>query len=792
MSSYRPAHPGGPHQGRLHHVASFLGVSALAGVLVAGVLLPIAGTVGLTAKATARDFDSPVDFDTGQLASITTIQDASGNTIASVYNKDRVVVPLSKMSKIMQEAIVAIEDSRFYEHGSLDIKGTLRALGKDAGTGESAQGGSTLAQQYVKNVLVEQAGNDKEKVKQATGDTLGRKLQELKYAIAVEKKFSKDQILENYLNIVYFGNGYYGVEAAARGYFGTTAAKLTLAQSALLAGLVQNPNGYNPITHPSEATKRRNVVLKRMADLGKITQNVSHATQKLPLGAKLRPAPEGCANASPANAAFFCQYVEAQILRNPAYGKTVADRTKFLYSGLTIKTTLDPQMQDAASTAIGNHVYKSDDAAAAIVLAEPGTGKVKAMAQSKPFGTSKYSTQINLSLGATDGAGGGQGFQAGSTFKTFVLAAAMQQGISPSTVLPAPAAMNFSDQTFKKCSGTTTSGDSWTDSKPLKNDESSLTGPMNMRQAIAESVNTYFVPLEQQTGLCDPVTIAGKLGVTQGDGKPLEQVASFTLGSLPVSPLDMAEAYAALGADGKYCPPNTITAITGHDGKAVTVPATQCTQAVSADVAREVTSLLTSVMQGQGTGANLALSRPSAGKTGTTDKAQNVWFVGYTPDLSGAAWVGHIDGTKDLIGETIGGNYINSQGACGACLPGPIWRQAMNGALSDTSPTDFPSPPPGWDGGFNQPNKPDNPQPPTAGATGGFPGGALGGLIGGTGGKPGTLRGATGGVIGGGAIGGDLGGTTGGADGGGTGGALGGATGATTGGRNANGNPPTG
>ncbi|MEU0220234.1 biosynthetic peptidoglycan transglycosylase, partial [Streptomyces sp. NPDC006265] len=253
--------------------AKFLGVSVLAGAVLAGIALPAVGALGLAAKGSVESFDElPANMKTPPLSQRTTILDADGDQIATVYSRDRTVVPLKDVSPYMQKAIVAIEDSRFYQHGAVDLKGVLRALNKNAQTGGVSEGASTLTQQYVKNVFVEEAGDDPTKVAQATQQTIGRKIRELKYAIQVEEELGKKKILENYLNITFFGQQAYGVEAAAQRYFSKSAKDLNVQEAALLAGIVQSPSRYDPVNDEAEATKRRNTVLRRMAAVGDISR----------------------------------------------------------------------------------------------------------------------------------------------------------------------------------------------------------------------------------------------------------------------------------------------------------------------------------------------------------------------------------------------------------------------------------------------------------------------------------------------------------------------------------------
>ncbi|WP_329367652.1 penicillin-binding protein [Streptomyces sp. NBC_00669] len=745
-------------------VAKFLGVSVLAGVVLAGIALPAAGALGLSAKGTVKGFDDlPGELKQPPLSQASKILDANGGLIATVYSRDRTVVPITQMSPNILNALVDIEDSRFYEHGAIDLKGILRALSHNA-SDSGTQGASTLTQQYVKNVFVEEAGDDPSKVAEATQQTVGRKIKEMKYAIQVEKELGKKKILENYLNITFFGEQAYGIEAASERYFSTHAKDLTLPQAAMLAGLVQSPTGYDPISAPNAATQRRNTVLARMAQLKDITPAQAAAAQKAPLGLKVSTPKNGCITAVN-GAGFFCDYVRETFLQNAAFGKTKEDRAKVWNTGgLTIHTTLDPKAQKSLLDGISNHVYKSDTIAAAMTMVQPGTGKVVAMGQSKPYGLGKNETQINYSV--NQDMDGGLGFQNGSTFKPITAAAALEAGYKPSQTYPAPNKMQYPDVT--NCSGAVLHSD-----KTTQNEMPSERGPYAMPDALKQSINTYFVALEADVGLCPIVKMADKLGVGRADGKPLVQGASLTLGTNEVSPLTVAAAYAAFANRGVYCTPIVINSVTNAQGKHLTVPKSLCSQAMSQQTADTLNTMLKGVVDdGTGTAANLP-GRETAGKTGTTDNRYAAWFAGYTPNLASAVWMGDPAHKRQMIDITIGPrSYDKVQGADG---PAPIWKDAMNGALEGSPAENFTTVP------LNVPSPGDSQQPPNGDNTGDN-GGDNGKGHGGHGGHGGfTVMGATTGAITSGGTGtSTVGGTTGGVDGATTGGVTTGGT--TTGG----------
>ncbi|MFE0101346.1 transglycosylase domain-containing protein [Streptomyces sp. NPDC059009] len=741
--------------------AKFLGVSVLAGAVLAGIALPAAGALGLAAKGSVEGFDEiPANLRQPPLSQRTTILDAKGGNIATVYSRDRTVVPLKDISPYMQKAIVAIEDARFYEHGAVDMKGILRALNQNAQSGGVSQGASTLTQQYVKNVFVEEAGDDPTKVAEATQQTLGRKIRELKYAIQVEDKLGKKRILNNYLNITYFGQQAYGVEAAAQRYFSKPAKELNVQEAALLAGIVQSPSRYDPVNDTEEATKRRNVVLQRMADTHDISQQDADKAKEKPLGLKVSKPKNGCIT-SVNGAGFFCDYVREVFLNDPVFGKKKEDRAKLWNrGGLKIQTTLDPQAQESVQASIKDHVNQTDEVATAATIVEPGSGKILGMGQSRPYGFKKDETTINLSVNKD--MGGGAGYQPGSTFKPIVAAAAIEGGKPPTQSYASPYEMAY-PSSVSACDGKTWSN---TAGSKVSNENESEVGPYAMREATAKSVNTYYVQLIGDIGICPVTQMADKMGVHRADGNDMVQAPSIALGTQEMSPLTMASAYATFASRGTYCTPIAIESIQTLGGKSLPVPKTSCSRAMSEKTADTINTLLKGVVEdGTGQQAGLGGGRPSAGKTGTTDFRYAAWFVGYTPNMSGAVWVGDPQHKRQMVNITIGGQPYDK--VFGGEVPGPIWRDAMSGALAG-------KPAPGFNtihipGGDKDKDKDkdkghDDGKPggdDHGGLIGGIDGGGDGG--GGDDGGGGFIGGADGGGDGGG---GDIGGWIGGADGG--------------------------
>ncbi|WP_229811360.1 transglycosylase domain-containing protein [Streptosporangium pseudovulgare] len=682
---FRPAPDAAPRGGGVSRAARLLAAAAVAGALVAGLALPAVGGAGLAVITASDELNlSPADLVEPPLAEKSTVLDSRGNVIAQFYEEYREVVPLDRVADVMKTAIVSIEDDRFYEHGAIDVEGTVRALARNLSSGGVSQGGSSITQQYVKQVLLNSATTEKGKAK-ALEASYARKLNELRHAMAVEKKYTKDQILEKYLNIAYFGAGANGVQAAAKRFFGRSAARLTLWQAATLAAAVQSPNDTDPsrgAAYRKRLLERRDVVLNRMADLGKITPAEAAAAKKRKLGYRGTPLPGGC-EASPYP--YFCLYVRNEILTDPAFGKTPQARSRFLNrGGLTIHTTLDPKMQAAADRAIRKRVHASDNPVAAEALVQPGTGAIKAMAASRRYGSAERKNEISYNAVADVAHGGLIGFQAGSTFKTFTLITALKKGMKPDQGFTAGAGYRAPGYSaFKNCAGQSIGDPSHT----VTNDEGSP-GFKTLRTGTWASVNTFFVELEQRVGLCDTVRTAQSLGIRRADGKPLREFETFTLGINEMDPVTVASAYAAIGARGKYCRPMAITRITDRDGKD-SVWRPRCRQALEPEVADATADILSGVFT-RGTMSGVGgIGRDAAGKTGTTDAYATAWFAGFTPDLAGAVSLGDPRGSQKykLTGVTIGGQYYGS--VVGASIPGPIWKDTMLAALKGVPATSF-------------------------------------------------------------------------------------------------------
>ncbi|MFF3664784.1 transglycosylase domain-containing protein [Microtetraspora malaysiensis] len=676
---------------RLAYAGALGTAGALGGVLIATIALPLVGGVGLGAKEAASSFTEELPIPPEDpLPEMTRVLDRHGKQIAQFYTQNRESVPINQIAPVMRHAITAIEDARFYEHGALDVRGTFRALVTNAQAGGVRQGGSSLTQQLVKNLLVNHAETDHER-QLARVQNIDRKITELRYALALERKYTKDQILERYLNIAYFGAGAFGVQAAAQRFFGVDASRLTLLQAATLAGAVRAPYTTDPsLGAPQRQAlrERRDLVLERMEQLGVIRPAAARAARAKPLRLNMQSAGGGCGQS---RYPYFCLYVQHEILTNPAFGYTAADRERTLRrGGLVLRTTLDPVAQRSAERAIAARVAPTDHEVAAEAMVEPGTGRIRALAASKHYGNNpgnrKNGPNTTYNLPADQAHGGGQGFQAGSTFKAFTLATALSQGWRFGEGFQTPGRF-VPREGYTNCSG-----------KPVNDPRARIFnaggegtgGPYSLELGTWKSVNIFFMKLERRVGLCNVVKTARRLGIERADGAPLREVPTFTLGVNEMDPTTVAGAFAAFGARGRYCRPVAITEIVERDGTRVPVPPS-CSRALEPQVADAVNHVLQGVFT-RGTMQGQSIGRPAAGKTGTNNGYTSAWFAGYTPDLAAAVSVGDMRGSYryPLTGVTIGGEYFGS--VQGASLPGPIWVKSMIGALRKTPPSGFARP----------------------------------------------------------------------------------------------------
>ena len=692
-----------------YSLVMFVIVSVLAGVLIAGLFVPMAGVAGVSSKAAVAELDNiPAELSTPAPATRSKVLMGNGKVLAYFYDENRIPVKLDKIAPVMRQAQIAIEDHRFYEHGALDVKGTLRALIRNSTSeGGITQGGSSITQQYVKMVQVEacQAKGDAQCVRDAQAATMERKIRELRYAIALEKRLTKDQILERYLNIAYYGQGTYGVQAAAKHYYGTDASKLNLTQAAMLAGLVQNPDNNNPVRNLSAAIDRRDTVLNRMTELKLITPDQAKKAKAVGFDARnVKPTRNGCVGSK---YPFLCDYVRRTLLLTSSLGKNVEDRDNLLKrGGLVIQTAIDPHTQDIAQRAVSRVVGAKDPVISTMNMIEPGTGLIIASAQSRPvMGINKKKGQTYYNYSVEQKLGGAEGYQAGSTFKAFTAAAAIEKGIPLTKKYNARSPMDFTHTTFSTCIGNAR------DPSYRPKNSTGVNGVMNMYKGAAKSVNTYFLQLEHTVGICPVTKMAKKLGVQLSDPKldltssPTTQVPSFTLGVSEVTPMSMAEAYATFAARGIHCDPVIVSKITTRSGKQLEPPDANCRRVISKDVADGMNRLLSGVMQPGGTGwrARIPNFVNQAGKTGTINSNHAVWFVGYTPLIAASAMIA-IDPTRSIWKHyprkrsgvayfRVPSTHVILEGSGSGDAGMKIWQPAMTAAMKGQPDVRFKAPP---------------------------------------------------------------------------------------------------
>jgi membrane peptidoglycan carboxypeptidase len=671
----------------------------LAGLLVAGLSVPFAALAGVSGSAITHSLEVlPIELETPPQSTRSTVRLANGEVLAEFYEENRILVSLDQIAPIMRQAQIDIEDDRFYSHGAIDLKGTLRAFISNLGGGET-QGGSTITQQYVKLVQVEAAvaRGDNAGVALAQEESITRKIREMRFAIAIEQKLPKDEILERYLNIAYYGDHVYGVEAAANHYFNTTAANLTLPQAAMLAGLVQNPN-RDPISHPEEALERRDVVISRMLQLGHITAEEAAEAKATPFSpVEVQPSRNGCVYS---RYPFICQYVLNSLLTFDSLGPTPEARENAIKrGGYEIVVTIDPVNQDAAQQGVSAMIAPNDPVISTVVMVKPGTGQILAMAQNRPvMGDDMEAGETYYNYAVEQAMGGAEGYQAGSTFKAFVIAAALDKGIPPKKEYDAQFRIEYRGRTFPGCeSGETFSIiDSW----PVKN--ASPSGVMNMYAAAGASVNNYFVPLELAVGPCAAARMAVAAGAKSSTGTDLvewyKDKPSFTLGVETVTPLSMAVAYATFAARGLHCDPFIVAQINDPEGNQLEVPGGNCQQVMRPEVADGVNDVLSYVVTNGSGGRARVPGYSIAGKTGTTDRAGAVWFMGYTPELAASAmiaidrnprWSEFWDGRNNNMSSTVlPGSGTKLSGSSGTDT-GQMWHDSVESTLRTMPQTRF-------------------------------------------------------------------------------------------------------
>ncbi|MDJ0324434.1 transglycosylase domain-containing protein [Cryobacterium sp. PH31-AA6] len=653
--------------GALGGLIGFVGMSAIAGVLVTVAVTPALALSGMAATNTINVFENLPDYlAIDQLAQKSNIyatrDDGSTGLLASFYDQNRVEVAWDSISPFVKDAAIAGEDPRFYEHGGVDLQGTVTGLVTTIASG-SARGGSSITQQYVKNVLVQkcEALTDEKKrtvcYDAATETSPDRKLKEMRFAIGVEKKYAKDDILRQYLNITGFGGTVYGIEAAANYYYNTTAAALTLPQAASLVAIVNNPVKFQ-LDYPDSETngaangyaankQRRDYILGEMLRYKKITQADHDAAVAAPIEPVITEPSTGCTTAG--TSAYFCDYVTKILQTDVTFGPDEETRlANFRRGGYNVYTTIDLDLQNAAVATMNENVpktYDGWDVGSVITSVQVGTGRVLAMTQNKNYtqvdGTDPSATAVNYNTDINQG--GSRGFQPGSTYKVFTLGEWLTEGHSLNERVDSRRKSDWG--TFKdSCLGP----QSFPGYNP-KNDANESGTNYSALESTIGSINTGFIGMAKKLDLCGIRKTAENFGVHRADGDPLEQGASAVLGTNEIAPLSMAVAFAGIANNGITCSPVAIDRITGPDGKELAAPKSDCKQSVDPAVDAGMTYAMQRVMtEGTATASNAGTSPrvPMIGKTGTTDGNKDTWMSGASSKV--ATVVGVVSVTGDI------------------------------------------------------------------------------------------------------------------------------------------------
>ncbi|MDQ3973023.1 MAG: PBP1A family penicillin-binding protein, partial [Actinomycetota bacterium] len=563
---------------------------------------------------------------------------ADGTVLAILHDEvDRRIVPLGAIPPWVQDAVIAAEDRKFWEHAGYDVEAIGRAFVANARARDITQGGSTITQQLAKSLVGDE-------------QTVERKISELVYAVALEKRFTKQELLERYLNLVYFGNGAYGIAAAAEQYFGKDPGALYYEEAALLAAMIRSPNTTDPRRFPDAALERRNAVLRSMADAGSLTRAQADFLVTLPVTVI---APPERAQVQP----HFVEAVKASFLQNPAFGVDYQQRYELLFSGgLRIHTTLNPRLQQIAKEVISARLNDTDGPTGAVAAVDPRDGRVLAVESGLPFAVEQY----NL---ATQGRR-----QPGSAFKPFVYAAALQVGFPAKTRL---------DGNSPKVFRYPGAPQPW----EVNNYGGADYGRVDMRRGLVKSINTAAAQLMLMVGEQPVEDLAARMGIDIQRALSPQDGPAIALGGLGhgVTPLEMASAYGTFANGGRHVQPYLIDRVVDRAGQVLFQAQPQPQQVLDPAVNATMVDFMRGVVrEGTGTGARLP-SWDTAGKTGTTQRNTDAWFVGYTPVMSTAVWMGHPDAQVSMPGRT------------GGSLPAAMWRDFMTRALEGVTPTPFPA-----------------------------------------------------------------------------------------------------
>ena len=699
----------------LYLLLGLIAVSALAGVLLAAFFLPVVSAGSAAAKDGVDLFESyPSELEVEPLNEASRIEASDGSLLATFYTENRIMVPIEEISPYMQHAVIAVEDRRFYEHGGVDPKGMARALASNS-AGGATQGGSTLTQQYVKNALLMDAvqRGDQEDQLAATEQSYGRKLREAKLAISLEKRWSKDEILNAYLNVAQFGPSQYGVETGSRHYFSKSAKDLNPGEAALLAGITNGPNQYDPVSHPEAGQKRRNEVLADMLREEYITQADfdKYTAQPVEDMLKIQNVRAGCADAG--TSGFFCDYVTRSLLNDPTFAPSYEERRKLLYGGgLTIRTTLDPNTQAAASEILQRRVPgdSQNGFGHSIVTVEPGTGKILTMAENRSFNphaeVKPGETAINYNV--PQALGGGSGFPVGSTFKPFVLQQWLQTGRSIDDTV------STKREPMKTFPAKCLDRGRWYETEGY-NPDNAVSVPIAPMESVLNStkfsINTSYANMARQMDLCEIADTARSIGAIPATfnpydpatwDMPIEEMyktelapSVVVLGELRISALDMAGAYATYASGGTYCKPQAINEVLDRNGEAMKISGAECHQAMDKEVADTmVWTLQQDLEDPKATGKGKTIpGHPAGGKTGTSGSQFHTWYVGFTRQMSTAVWFGHPQANTRPGGFAVDGAMLRSGSVWGNTVSLPTWQEYMTRAHEGLPSEPFPAAP---------------------------------------------------------------------------------------------------
>ncbi len=631
---------------RLRSAARIILITPVAAAVLAGALIALTVAVTKIARHGASSSPLPVADINAPQAQRSIIYAADGSVLAVLHStENRAPVAISQVPQDVINAVVDVEDARFFTHGAVDLKSTVRALASNVSAGGVREGGSTITQQLVKNIFLTPKRN------------LSRKIKEAFIADRVQKTYSKMQILQAYLNTIYFGNGAYGVEAAAETYFGVTIGQVNPAQAAFLAGIISNPVGYDPILNPEASRNRRDYALDRMAHYGHLTQQQADALKATPLPTALVPS---FTTADTKNDYYVEQVKQILLNQSTTLGATYSERYNALFGGgLRIYTNLDPRVQTIAEKDVASDIpANSQGFTGALASVAPTTGQVRAIVGGPGFNVYQYDLAT-------------QAFrQPGSGFKLFTLLAAYEAGYGPNNTIngSSPCAVDFpSDHDLLKT--------------PINNDEGQALGPITLTQATADSVNCAFIRLAHQVGLQAVVNMAHRLGLSE----QFPLFPSIVIGGANgVTVTEMADAYATLADDGVYHPPAFIDHITDSSGHTLFQANYAGTRVLSPQVSRMAVQTLGAVVQA-GTGTAAALpDRPVVGKTGTTEHNTNAWFNGITPQLATSVWMG--DPKANTPMTDVGGITV-----FGGTYPARVWHDYTEQALTGQPVIGFPA-----------------------------------------------------------------------------------------------------